>query len=94
LQNLSRQWMGDRSFPFLVKLLTQYPLYLPLAQAEELAPQLRDFWANIADGDALLDYPEFPPTVRHHIQTYGAINRGIPTLIDNHSSLLLGTGEW
>jgi 3',5'-cyclic AMP phosphodiesterase CpdA len=94
LQDLSRQWMGDRSFPFLVKLLTQYPLHLPLAQAEELAPQLRDFWANIADGDALLDYPEFPPTVRHHIQTYGAIDKGIATLIDNHSSLLLGSGDW
>ncbi|MBE9052620.1 metallophosphoesterase [Nostocales cyanobacterium LEGE 11386] len=91
LQNLSRQWMGDRSFPFLVKLLTQHPLNLPLAQAEELAPSLRDFWATIADGDALLDYPHFPQAVRHHIQTYGAIaNDGIPTFIDNNSTLLLG----
>ncbi|MDB9305011.1 metallophosphoesterase [Nodularia spumigena CS-591/12] len=94
LQHFSRQWMGDRSFPFLVKLLTQYPLNLPLADAENLAIGLRDFWANIADGDALLDYPHFPPAVRRHIQTYGAIASGIPTLIDNNSTLLLGSGEW
>lgn len=89
LQDLSRQWMGDRSFPFLVKLLTQYPLNLPLAEAEQLAPSLRDFWANIADGDGLLDYPQFPPALRNHIQTYGAIANNIPTLIDNHTCLLL-----
>ena len=94
LQHFSRQWMGDRSFPFLVKLLTQYPLNLPLADAENLAIGLRDFWANIADGDALLDYPHFPPAVRRHIQTYGAIASGIPTLIDNNSTLLLGSGPW
>ncbi len=90
LQQLSRQWMGDRSFPFLVKLLTQYPLNLPLAQAKELAPGMRDFWATIADGDALMDYPDFPQEVRRYIQTYGAIaNSGTPTLIDNNSTLLL-----
>lgn len=93
LQNLSRQWMGDRSFPFLVKLLTQHPLNLPLAEAEELAPLLRDFWANIADGDAILDYPHFPPKVRRYFQTYGAIADGTPTLIDNHTTLLLKQPE-
>jgi hypothetical protein len=92
LQHLSRQWMGDRSFPFIVKLLTQHPLNLPLALAEKLAPGLRDFWANIADGDALLDYPQFPPSLRRHIQTYGVMADGVPTFIDNHSSLLLG--DW
>ncbi|MEA5580376.1 metallophosphoesterase [Nodularia harveyana UHCC-0300] len=90
LQDSSRQWMGDRSLPLLVKLLTQYPLNLPLIEAKKLAPSLRDFWANIADGDGLLDYPEFPPAVREYIQTYGAIAKGIPTLIDNNSTLLLG----
>lgn len=92
LQHLSRQWMGDRSFPFIVKLLTQHPLNLPLALAEKLAPGLREFWANIADGDALLDYPQFPPSLRRHIQTYGVMADGVPTFIDNHSSLLLG--DW
>ncbi|MEH2364237.1 metallophosphoesterase family protein [Nostoc sp.] len=96
LQQSSRQWMGDRSFPFLVKLLTDSPLYLPLSQAKELAPSLRDFWATIADGDAVLDYPDFPLEVRRYIQTYGASqpNPGMAssealTLIDNNSTLLL-----
>jgi 3',5'-cyclic AMP phosphodiesterase CpdA len=90
LQDLSRQWMGDRSFPFLLKLLTQHPLNLPLTVAEKIAPDLREFWANVADGDALLDYPQFPLEVRRHLQSYGAMASGIPTLIDNHSTLLLG----
>jgi 3',5'-cyclic AMP phosphodiesterase CpdA len=96
LQHLSRQWMGDRSFPFLIKLLTNSPLNLPLSQAKELAPSLRDFWATIADGDAVLDYPHFPQEVRHYIQTYGAShpNPGIAaggtlTMIDNNSTCLL-----
>ncbi|MEH2072413.1 MAG: metallophosphoesterase [Nostoc sp.] len=96
LQQSSRQWMGDRSFPFLIKLLTNSPLNLPLSQAKELAPSLRDFWATIADGDAVLDYPHFPIEVQRYIQTYGASqpNSGIATggtltLIDNNSTLLL-----
>jgi 3',5'-cyclic AMP phosphodiesterase CpdA len=93
LQQLSRQWMGDRSFPFLMKLLTLPPLNLPTDQAEELAPSLRDFWATIADGDALLDFPEFPRKVRRYIQKYSAIaTGGTPTLIDNNSSILLKKG--
>ncbi|MEH2284930.1 MAG: metallophosphoesterase [Nostoc sp.] len=96
LQQSSRQWMGDRSFPFLVKLLTHSPLNLPLSQAKELAPGLRDFWATIADGDGVLDYPHFPLEVRRYIQTYSASqpNPGIATngnltLIDNNTTLLL-----
>ncbi|MBW4616849.1 MAG: metallophosphoesterase [Desmonostoc vinosum HA7617-LM4] len=89
LQQLSRKWMGDRSFPFLVKLLTHPPLNLPLSQAKELAPGMRDFWATIADGDAVLDYPQFPLEVRRYIQTYAAATRGKATLIDNNSTILL-----
>ncbi|RCJ34008.1 metallophosphoesterase [Nostoc punctiforme NIES-2108] len=96
LQQSSRQWMGDRSFPFLIKLLTQSPLNLPLSQAKKLAPGLRDFWATIADGDAVLDYPHFPPEVRRYIQTYSAsqsnsaiATAGSLTMIDNNSTLLL-----
>ncbi|MHC5609910.1 MAG: metallophosphoesterase family protein [Nostoc sp.] len=98
LQQSSREWMGDRSFPFLIKLLTQSPLNLPLSQAKKLAPSLRDFWSTIADGDAVLDYPNFPLEVRRYIQTYNALaqpNSDIApsetlTLIDNNSTLLLG----
>ncbi|MEH1837430.1 MAG: metallophosphoesterase [Nostoc sp.] len=98
LQQSSRQWMGDRSFPFLIKLLTHSPLNLPLSQAKKLAPSLREFWATIADGDAVLDYPHFPLEVRRYIQSYGASMQPNPgmannrtlTLIDNNSTLLLG----
>ena len=90
LQQTSRQWMGDRSFPFLVKLLTLPPLNLPLAQAEELAPTLREFWANIADGDAVFDYTHFPQLVRDYFEKYGAISpTGSLSLIDNNTALLL-----
>jgi 3',5'-cyclic AMP phosphodiesterase CpdA len=96
LQQSSRQWMGDRSFPFLIKLLTHSPLNLPLSQAKKLAPSLRDFWATIADGDAVLDYPDFPLEVRRYIQTYSASqpNPGMTTngnlnMIDNNTTLLL-----
>jgi 3',5'-cyclic AMP phosphodiesterase CpdA len=97
LQQSSRQWMGDRSFPFLIKLLTHSPLNLPLSQAKKLAPSLRDFWATIADGDAVLDYPHFPLEVQRYIQTYSASAQPNPdmstsgtlTLIDNNSTLLL-----
>ncbi|MEH2422291.1 MAG: metallophosphoesterase [Nostoc sp.] len=97
LQQSSRQWMGDRSFPFLVKLLTHSPLNLPLSQAKELAPSLRDFWSIIANGDAVLDYPNFPLEVQRYIQTYSALAQPNPgmatsgtlTLIDNNSTLLL-----
>jgi hypothetical protein len=90
LQTLSRQWMGDRSYPFVLKLLTLPPLSLPLAQAETLAPGLRDFWATIADGDAMLEYPHFPIHVRRYIEKYSAVNDGNKSLIDNHSTLLIG----
>ncbi|WP_353930439.1 metallophosphoesterase [Okeanomitos corallinicola TIOX110] len=91
LQESSKQWMGDRSYPFLIKLLTLPPLNLPLAQAKQLAPDLRDFWATIANGDGVLDYPNLPLEVRHHIQEYGAVTHtGHHHAIDNNSKLLIG----
>jgi 3',5'-cyclic AMP phosphodiesterase CpdA len=90
LQSTSRQWMGDRSLPFLLKLLTLPPLSLPLPQAEELAPTLRDFWADIASGDAMLNYSQFPDSLQDYFSKYGAIAEdGTPTLIDNNATLLL-----
>jgi len=88
LPQISREWMGDRSYPFMVKLLTGPPLYLPRAEADKLAPSLRYFWATIAAGDALLDYPDFPPTVRRYFQSFSALTRdGKPAFIDNYASL-------
>ncbi len=90
LQQSSRQWMCDRSFPFIVKLLTLPPLNLPQDKAEELAPTLRSFWANIAAGDAFLEFPEFPEKLRQHFEKYSAMTPdGHRTFIDNHSTLLL-----
>jgi len=90
LQQTSRQWMGDRSSPFIIKLLTLSPLNLTQEKAEELAPILQDFWANIAAGDAIFEYPEFPEKVRLHFEKYGAISPdGHHRFIDNHATLLL-----
>lgn len=90
LQQASRQWMGDRSHPFMLKLLTQPPLNLPLEAAEDLLPSLRYFWAHIADGDALFDFSHFPSAPQHYFESFGATDRrGSPVLIDNHSTLLL-----
>jgi 3',5'-cyclic AMP phosphodiesterase CpdA len=90
LQSYSRAWMGDRSFPFLVKLLTLPPLSLPVSKAEELAPIYRDFWASIAEGDAIFDYPEWTNEVNNYFNTYAAVTKdGYPALIDNNISLFL-----
>lgn len=87
---MSRQLMGDRSGPFMIRLLTEAPLNMPVAEAEKLAPNLRDFWANIAGGDALFDFSHFPPAARRYFEGFGAIAQdGTPTLIDNHTTLLL-----
>jgi 3',5'-cyclic AMP phosphodiesterase CpdA len=90
LQHLSREWMGDRSFPFMLRLLSQPPLNLPVAEAERFAPELRYFWADIADGDAMLDFPHFPQTVRQYLNRFSAVDQnGNPTQIDNYATLRL-----
>lgn len=90
LQQISRQWVGDRSFPFMLKLLTQPPLNFPQEEAEALAPRLRYFWADIAGGDALFDFPDFPLLARRYFQKFGAVSAdGKPVLIDNNTTLLL-----
>ncbi|MBE9180541.1 metallophosphoesterase [Oculatella sp. LEGE 06141] len=90
LQTTSREWMGDRSFPFMVKLLTQPPLNLSLAEAEAIVPTLRYFWADIAGGDAVFDWPQLPAPVRQYVQRFSAIDpNGTLTLIDNHTTLML-----
>ncbi|GBF82567.1 metallophosphoesterase family protein [Aphanothece sacrum] len=90
LATISRQLLGDRSFPFMMKLLTASPLKVPIVQAEELAPLLRDFWADIAAGDGFFDFPEFPPSVRHYFRQFSAIKSdGTPALIDNQAILYL-----
>lgn len=90
LSEISRKWIGDRSHPFMLKLLTADPLNLPVADAEELVPSLRYFWADIAAGDPLFNFPDFSPAARRYFEAFSAItNDGKPALIDNHTTLLL-----
>jgi 3',5'-cyclic AMP phosphodiesterase CpdA len=90
LLQVSKEWMGDRSLPFMVRLLTDPPFSLPVAQAEQLAPELRYFWADIADGDALFHFPTFPTKVNQYFRYFGAIDgEGNPSLIDNFATLRL-----
>lgn len=91
LPEVSREWIGDRSHPFMLKLLTTEPLNLSEGDAEKLVPSLRYFWADIAAGDSLFDFPEFSPATRRYFEAFGAItSEGKPALIDNHATLLLG----
>jgi predicted phosphodiesterase len=90
LAEFSRQWMGERSFPFMMRLLTAPPLNLAAAEAECFVPQLRYFWSDIARGDTLFEFPDFPPQVERYFQRFGAINaEGIPAFIDNQATLFL-----
>ncbi len=74
----------------MLKLLTQPPLNLPQNEAEKLCSGLRDFWADIASGDALFDFPQIPRRARRYFEKYGALNAdGKPVLIDNNTTLLL-----
>lgn len=92
LQHTSREWMGDRSFHFMVKLLTHPPINLSVPEAERLAPDLRYFWANIADGDAQFQFPQFPEGTRQYFEAFSAIDRnGQFTPIDNTTTLLLSS---
>lgn len=90
LLHKSREWMGDRSFSFMLKLLMQPPLNLSLEAAEQLAPELRYFWADIADGDALFDFPHLPFPVQKFLSSFGAVSlNGQPQQIDNFVTLSL-----
>jgi predicted phosphohydrolase len=90
LLHSSREWMGDRSFPFMLRFLTELPLGLQLAEAERLAPDLRYFWADIANGDALFDFPHLPSSVQALLTRFGALSpTGEPQQIDNFATLRL-----
>ncbi|MEB3341938.1 metallophosphoesterase [Okeania sp.] len=84
LSDFSRNWIGDHSSFFMSKLLTNPPLSLSPEFAKELVPSLRYFWADIAAGDAMLDFPNFPPKVRQYFQSFNAKSN-----IDNNGTLML-----
>lgn len=90
----SREWMGDRSFSFMLKLLTLPPLNLPVELATQLVPDLRYFWADIAQGDALFDFAHFPAEARRYLYQFSALNvHGEYAPIDNRSVLNLGVRQ-
>lgn len=90
LPRVSRKWMGDRSRPFMLRLLTEHPLNLSVEEAEPLVPHLRYFWADIANGDAHFEFPHFPPGIRQFFESFSAIDdRGVFSAIDNHIALKL-----
>jgi len=70
LLTYSRTWMGDRAGGFLMRLLTQAPLCLSPAVAEELMPDLQYFWADIAAGDAQFSFPHFPAAARAYFENF------------------------
>ena len=91
LQDTSKKWMGDRSFPFIVKLLTDPPLSLSPKQALRYAPHIKHFWSSVAAGDAQFHYPQLPKNVQKFFQQYDAVDElGNPQHIDNNAVLTLG----
>ncbi|VEP12594.1 Metallophosphoesterase [Hyella patelloides LEGE 07179] len=90
LAKTSRDWMGDRSEHFMLKLLTLPPLSLSPQEAQKYAPQLRYFWSDVASGDAMIDFPQFPTPIRKYFQSFSAVDeQGKPTLIDNNTTITL-----
>lgn len=88
LGDFSKQWIADRSFPFMMTILTSPPVNLPLTEAQKYAPLLKDFWADIAHGDKLFNYPDFPPHLNQYFQQFGAIDHhGNHHTIDNNTIL-------
>jgi predicted phosphodiesterase len=84
----SQQYMSDRSFAYMMTLLTSPPLNLHIHEAQKYAPQLKNLWANIAHGDQLFDFPHLPQHVNNYFQQFGAIDsQGNPRLIDNNTCI-------
>ncbi|MCY7283931.1 MAG: metallophosphoesterase [Cyanobacteria bacterium CAN_BIN43] len=90
LQHFSKEWMGDRSQPFMTKLLTQPPLSLTPAAAAKIVPDLRYFWAAIANGDSTFNFPQFPDPINQYFARFSAADpEGNPRLIDNSTVIFL-----
>jgi predicted phosphodiesterase len=90
LANFSQKWTSDRSFPFMITILTSPPLNLSLTEAQKYAPLLKHFWADIAHGDKLFHFPQLPPDINQYFQQFGAIDKnGNPQLIDNNTKINL-----
>lgn len=88
LQQRSRDRLSLKSPLFMQQLLTHPPLNLPPEEAQALVPALRDFWADIAQGDSVFHFPHFPPAVRHYFEQFSAVDgNGQPHRMDNNTRL-------
>ena len=88
LLHFSREWMGDRADPFMMKLLTKPPLNLSPEEAEKFIPDLRYFWADIAQGDATFSFPHFPPQVKAFFEKFSEQEKlNLHQISDNHTRL-------
>ncbi len=87
LGNFSREWIGDRSYPFMRRLVECAGLPLSTAEIEQITQDLRYFWADIAAGDALFNFSQFPPSAQRYFEAFGALDQGQPALIDNNTTL-------
>ena len=88
LAETSRGWMGDRSEKFMLQLLTLPPLNLSIREAAKYAPELRYFWSDVAAGDAIIDFPQFPDSVRNYFQNFSAVDEGGNAIaIDNNTTI-------
>jgi len=70
LLNFSREWMANRSSPFVRRLLMQPPLNLSSALVDQVLPHLRYFWSAIADGDAVFTFPDLPEPARSFLEDF------------------------
>jgi predicted phosphodiesterase len=68
LTEYAKEWMGDHSLPFVLKMLSRA---LPDVDLSPWYPQLRYFWATIAAGDADFQFPEVPEQVRIYLESFG-----------------------
>ncbi|BAQ63782.1 metallophosphoesterase [Geminocystis sp. NIES-3709] len=90
LAYFSKKWTSDRSFPFMITMLTSPPLNLSLTEAKEYAPLLKNFWADIAHGDKIFDFTQLPPHINQYFQLFGAVDQdGQPRTIDNNIKIIL-----
>ena len=90
LQQTSKDWMGDRAFAFIMKLLTDPPLSINPSEAKDYAPHVRDFWATVAEGDASFHYPQLPEPAQQYFKRFNAVcKQGKPRFIDNNATLRL-----
>ncbi|MGK7892465.1 MAG: metallophosphoesterase [Xenococcus sp. (in: cyanobacteria)] len=90
LSTSSREFLGERSDKFMMSLLTCAPLSLAPEEAVKYVPKLRYFWADIAKGDSIFEFPEFPPKIQQYFAKFSALDsQGIPRLIDNQADLII-----